>query len=132
MEFALTVKGPEQDVLDTVRDCARWVDWVPGLSASERVRGAVELRFAGPRPFQVVIEVTPLPDGVRWAMREGDLQGCRGEARIVEGTLCIGMELEFPIVVPGTLWQALELEWLPAVARGAIRAVREGSDRSGG
>lgn len=109
------------EALARLRDAPGWSAWVPGLLESEMHRGAVRLQFGGPRPFELAVEVTPLPDGVRWAMQEGELQECRGEARVEDGWVVIQLSVEFPIVVPGLLRQSVEKEWVPALA-GAVNS----------
>jgi hypothetical protein len=113
---------PASAVIATLHDLERLGAWMSGLldhRVEPRPDGTADvvLRLRAPRTLDLRLEVTRLPEGLHYALVEGDPTNAEGRLVVTStGTGCRVVwthELAFPVAVPGLLVRELDDEVLP-------------------
>jgi hypothetical protein len=138
IEHRTTGSEDPEWVIEVLRDLDGWHRWLPGALEAEVVvhtnAVVVELSFVAPQPLTISVDVTDVPDGIRYRMVEGDLSTLEGEVRVSEHrdgcTVTWSLTVEFPVYVPGPLLAELEREILPDWSRSLLKAARQRTDQS--
>jgi len=110
-------------VLGRLRDPAAW-DWLDARVVS--AAGGCWLRFDGPCPIELRVEVQETSNGIRIQLVEGALLEVDADVSVapIDGgvALTVRLDLTFPVAVPGTLLRELDSELLPRWASNIVSA----------
>ena len=113
---------PASQVIEALHDLDHADRWVGGLiehRAEHRPDGTTDLvlKLRAPRTLSLRLEVTRLPDGLKYALVEGDAAAAEGQLTVLPdgggARVTWDYEVAVPVAVPRVLVRELDNEVLP-------------------